>query len=298
MDGLNLTTWDDYRVKLHMPFTWYRSNNTTTSGQWSNGCYWCNNAATTGYGRYFRLETATAGGNRYYRAWGMSMRAFSNTYVEPDNTWTVVAWTLWSAGIFYNTTLWLISITNGSDKSFTIKDKNEWATTVYSDWDVLTEENMGKVFQWGNNYGFPSTWAISKTSSTQVNTSSYAPSTYNSDTYITGSYDWSDPENNNLWGETTWIVHVQDGKVISATDTSTLAGLEDTTITSPTNWQVLSYNSTSQKRENTTFQWWAIQYNTNSPYKPGYFRVGTQAQYDALQQYYTEQPNDTIYFCI
>ena len=79
---------------------------------------------------------------------------------------------------------------------------------------------------------------------------------------------------------------------------TTLVDLEDTTITSPTNWQVLSYNSTSQKWENTTFQWGAIQYNTNSPYKPGYFRVGTQAQYDALSQYYTEQENDTIYMTI
>jgi hypothetical protein len=79
---------------------------------------------------------------------------------------------------------------------------------------------------------------------------------------------------------------------------TTLVDLEDTTITSPTNWQVLSYNSTSQKWENTTFQWGAIQYNTNSPYKPWYFRVGTQAQYDALQQYYTVQENDTMYFTI
>jgi hypothetical protein len=79
---------------------------------------------------------------------------------------------------------------------------------------------------------------------------------------------------------------------------TTLVDLEDTTITSPTNWQVLSYNSTSQKWENTTFQWGAIQYNTNSPYKPGYFRVGTQAQYDALSQYYTVQENDTMYFTI
>lgn len=41
-----------------------------------------------------------------------------------------------------------------------------------------------------------------------------------------------------------------------------------------------------------------ITYNPDSPYKPKYHRVGTQAQYDALPQYYTEQENDTIYMTI
>jgi hypothetical protein len=100
-----------------------------------------------------------------------------------------------------------------------------------------------------------------------------------------------------------WNVPVLDanGKLESSivpSMTTSLSALTDVTITSPTNWQVVSYNSTSQKWENTTFQWGAIQYNTNSPYKPGYFRVGTQAQYDALSQYYTEQENDTMYFTI
>lgn len=41
-----------------------------------------------------------------------------------------------------------------------------------------------------------------------------------------------------------------------------------------------------------------ITYNPDSPYKPKYRRVGTQAQYDTLSQYYTEVENDTIYFTI
>lgn len=41
-----------------------------------------------------------------------------------------------------------------------------------------------------------------------------------------------------------------------------------------------------------------ITYNPDSPYKPKYHRVGTQAQYDALQQYYTEVENDTIYMTV
>ena len=43
---------------------------------------------------------------------------------------------------------------------------------------------------------------------------------------------------------------------------------------------------------------WDITYNPDSPYKPKYHRVGTQAQYDALSQYYTEEENDTVFFCI
>lgn len=100
-----------------------------------------------------------------------------------------------------------------------------------------------------------------------------------------------------------WNVPVLDanGKLetsIVPSMTTSLSALTDVTIASPTNWQVVSYNSTSQKWENTTFQWGAIQYNTNSPYKPGYFRVGTQAQYDALSQYYTVQENDTIFMTV
>ena len=106
----------------------------------------------------------------------------------------------------------------------------------------------------------------------------------------------------NTW-TSAWNVPVLDanGKLESSivpSMTTSLSALTDVTTTSPTNWQVLSYNSTSQKWENTTFQWGAIQYNTNSPYKPWYFRVGTQAQYNALQQYYTVQENDTIFMTV
>ena len=41
-----------------------------------------------------------------------------------------------------------------------------------------------------------------------------------------------------------------------------------------------------------------IAYAPTSPYKPKYHWVGTQAQYDALSQYYTDEENDTIYMTI
>jgi hypothetical protein len=126
-------------------------------------------------------------------------------YVEPNNTWTVVAGSLGSAGIFYNATLWLISVTNGTDKRITMKDKNEWATTVYNDWDTLTQANMGNYYQWGNYYGFPSTGSVSLTSSTKVNTTGYGWSNpYSSSTFILSAStntDWSNPSNDNLWSD-------------------------------------------------------------------------------------------------
>lgn len=36
----------------------------------------------------------------------------------------------------------------------------------------------------------------------------------------------------------------------------------------------------------------------SSPIKPKYKWYGTQADYDALTQYYTEEENDTVYFTI
>lgn len=86
-------------------------------------------------------------------------------------------------------------------------DKNLWATTVYNNWDTLTEANMGYMYQWWNNYWFPSTWTISNTSSTHVDASAYWPTNpYSSDTFITWGSDWSSVQNDDLWWDTTGII--------------------------------------------------------------------------------------------
>jgi len=76
-----------------------------------------------------------------------------------------------------------------------------------------------------------------------------------------------------------------------------LVDLEDTNITNPQDWDVIKYDATTQKYVNAPDEW-GLAYTPTSPYKPKYHRVGTQAQYDALSQYYTEQENDTMYFTI
>lgn len=206
MNWLSLTTPYWWRTNLHMPYAGYRNNSDASlSDQGSYGYYWSSSASSS-YARYLRLYLSTVlADNDSRRVYGYSVRCFKNSYVAPDSSWTVVQWTLWSAWIFWNQSEWLISITDGST-GYTIMDKNLWATTVYNDWDTLTQANMWNMYQWWNNYWFPSTWTISNTSSTQVDASAYWPTNpYSSDTFITWSYDWSSVYNGNLrWWET-WV---------------------------------------------------------------------------------------------
>lgn len=78
-------------------------------------------------------------------------------------------------------------------------DRNLGATSN----DITSSDSYGYHFQWGNNYGFPYDEEIT-TSSTQVDASSYGPSTpYSSDTFIirtSSPYDWSSVQNDNLRG--------------------------------------------------------------------------------------------------
>lgn len=201
MNWLSLTNWDSYRIKLHIPFAGRRQYSASLYQQGSIGHYWSSSPYDSDDpdARYFYLSSSSVRSNDYAlrSCWG-SVRLFLDEYIEPDNTRTVEQWTLWGAWIFHNADLWVISVTNGSDKSITMYDKNVWATTVYNDWDTLTEANMWKMFQWWNYYWFPSTWTIIKTSSTAVDTTWYGgDKPYSSDTFITREYR-SNPLNDNL----------------------------------------------------------------------------------------------------
>ena len=124
-------------------------------------------------------------------------------------------------------------------------DKNLWATAVYSDWDTLSQDNMWNMYQWWNNYWFPSTWTISNTSSTQVDASSYWPGNYySSDTFITWSDDWSSVSNNDLWWDTTWTITQEN--VISNIGVLSVNGQTwDVTIVSPDMSNYLAKDNTT-----------------------------------------------------
>lgn len=215
MDWLSLTTWDSWRTNLHMPFAGNRLyNDGAVYDQGSNARYW-SSSPRGGSSRpndvwllAFNSSYVNPSGN-ITRAYGLSLRCFKDSYITPDSTWTVVQWTLWSAWIFWNQTEWLISITNWTT-GYTIMDKNLWATTVYNNGDTLTQANMWNMYQWWNNYWFPSTWTISNTSPTQVDASDYWPNTenwyYSSDTFIKWNNDWSSVQNDDLWWWVTWVV--------------------------------------------------------------------------------------------
>jgi len=234
-------TWDWWRTYLHIPFAGYRNySSTSLYSQGSVGYYWSSSPAPTGYNNaahLLRLDSSSVDlFYSYYRAYGYSVRCFKDEYVAPDSSWIVVRWTLGSAWIFWNQTDWIISITWDWTTGYTIMDKNLWATTVYNDWDTLTQANMGNMYQWWNNYWFPSTWTITNTSSTQVDASGYWPTNpYSSDTFITWNADWSSVQNDDLWGDTTWIIE----NVISNTWVTSVNGQTwDVTISWATWWNI------------------------------------------------------------
>ena len=216
MDWLSLTAWDNWRINLHMPFTGFREYSNAGLSYQGIGYYWSSSPSESNrpyYARYLYLESYNIYTfNDNQRARGQSIRCFKNSYMKPTSSWTVINGTLWSAWIFWNQNKWLISITSNWTTWYTIQDKNLWATAVYSDWDTLTQANMWNMYQWWNNYWFPSTWSVSKTSSTQVNAQNYWPwNYYESDTFITRSgrpYDWSSVRNDNLRWWVDWNVPV------------------------------------------------------------------------------------------
>lgn len=212
MSWLWLSSWDNWRINLHMPFAGYRNySNAVIGSQGVNSNYWSSSPYTSSYpnlARHLSLNSSNVYENNYdYRTFGYSVRCFKNSFELPTSSWTVITWTLWWAWIFWNQTEWLISITSNWTTWYTIQDKNLWATTVYSNWDTMTQANMWNMYQWWNNYWFPSTWSIT-TSNTQVDASTYWPwNYYSGSTFITGT-NWSFVQNDNLRWWVDWNVPV------------------------------------------------------------------------------------------
>lgn len=92
--------------------------------------------------------------------------------------------------IFHSPALWLISVSvnNGLTRK-TIADKNLWATKYVGETGATDEETYGYYYQWGNNYGFATTWTVT-TSSTNINVpTSDVPSMFSNSTFRTGTND-------------------------------------------------------------------------------------------------------------
>lgn len=201
---MDTSNWNCMKTYLKMPFAGCRRSSSSIYNQGETGFYWSATAAGAHAARvmlFYSEDLYPQLGD--CRSFGYSIRCFKNTPAIPDNNWTTLFdWSsiaTW-AWIFHNTTAWLISISSDWQNRITIQDKNLWASTVYNDWDTLSEANCWKYFQWWNNYGFAWTWSVT-TSSTKVDASNYWPwNYYSSSTFITTNItDWSSVQNDNLW---------------------------------------------------------------------------------------------------
>ena len=200
---------------LKIPLPWRRASESWSyDGMWNS--FWEYWTCTSNWIRAFRLfirndsswKEIFAPSDTLKPSW-LSIRPFKDVPVIPDNSWTkTYSWT-WTAWIYHNSSLWLISISSDWTTRYTIADKNLWATTVYSNWASLSEANCGKFYQRWNNYWFPYSWSVT-TSTTPVDASNYWPwNYYSSSTFICwteSSYNWDSSNNDDLrW----WVTGVQ-----------------------------------------------------------------------------------------
>ena len=191
---------------LKLPMAGYREYDTTyLDNRWTVWCYWSStpNDSTTAYILSFDGTNISSGNSITRSAW-LPIRAFKNTIALPDNTWTVLSWTLWSWWVFWNQTEWLITVTWDWTTGYTIMDKNLWATQVWNYWDAeWQEETCGQTYQWWNNYWF--TWddnlVILDPSHTKRDVTGYWPTNYYSNSYWVAESPWqnSTSNGNDLW---------------------------------------------------------------------------------------------------
>lgn len=196
----NATTMGTY---LKMPMAGRRDNSfgdvylvNSAGSYWSSTTSDANNAYNLNFN-----SSSIKPQDKLYRTYGLSVRCFKNSPVIPTSSWATLYQGTWNAWVFWNSTDWLISVSGDGQTWITIADKNLWATTVYNQWDTVSDVNCGNFFQRGNNYWFSHSWNIT-TSSTRVDASNYWPwNYYSSSTFITrmsSPYDWSSVQNDNL----------------------------------------------------------------------------------------------------
>ena len=203
--GVSLWAWTssgytDISNYLKLPLAWVRwYSDWSVSAQWSAWYYWCSDASW--WKAYHLLFNSywIFDGNTTYKCISHSIRAFKNTPVIPDSSWTVLYQWTWTSWIYHNSTLWLISISSDGQTWETIADKNIWASQLNDYWYTYQ--------RWNNNWFW---WGSVTISSTQVNASTYWPwNYYSSSTFITSNsspYDRSSVQNDNLWG---WVTGVK-----------------------------------------------------------------------------------------
>ena len=298
---IDTSNWNCMKTYLKIPFAGrcYFSNSPSNKG--TLGDYWASNAATGffSYGWAYTLKFASSYLDVYEtnRSTGCSVRPFKNTpvalsiedidYFDPYTQLPVIPWyeTLywsnnWIAWIYRDDTNWIITLSSDGETWITIADKNLWATTVYNDWDTLSQANCWNYFQRWNNYWFPRTWGAT-TSSTQVDASGYWPWNYYSSStliIVTDSpYDWSSVKNNNL----RWWVYTPINRVTirpNGTEKQIRPAWwqpgANTLCYYPLNWDLNDYSGNNR---NLTWSW--VTYTSWGPWQVGVFENWWYAYY-------------------
>lgn len=259
------TWWNNASTYLKLPFAGYRLPTSSTYNQGTNWYYQtCGFEASRWLFMSISESLVPDAPNYMTTTYAHSLRPFKDIPSIPDSSWTVLYQWTWTAWIYHNSQLWLISISSDWTTRYTIADKNLWATAVYNFWDTLSQSNCGNYYQWWNNYWFPRTWSVT-TSSTRVDASWYWPSSYNSSTFITAQWFNRDTSNNaNLWWWVTWAI--------------TYNWITNTGVLS-VNWQTgnisnVVINDSTGSKSIVKVRWW------------------TQAEYDAL----ATKDSSTLYF--
>jgi len=186
------------KSKLYIPVAWYIWKNGWSWESWTKVYLHTSTISASVYTKTFYTDNSTWKTiSEQQRAYGYWIRAFRNTPIIPDENWTETL----SGIVWYNESLWLISVLVGTNQYVTLQDKNVWATEVCTNRSTITANNRWKYFQRWNNYGF--TWDnISPTSETKVDPTWYWPSNpYSSNTFILCDVDSGsrcNPQNDNL----------------------------------------------------------------------------------------------------
>lgn len=231
----NVWTWQpeeqvvQLRWLLKMPFTWelqklsaswwrilnwrdsYASYMRTSSGYVNS-----NDNVVYAYAMNFWYWTASWGKRYGFNLsngsiWACSIRPFYNEKISPNGSWQTLYQGTWSAWIYWQKDLWLITVSDWTDY-VTIADKNLWATKVYNSWDTLSEENCWKFYQWWNNHEFPFDYTQINVTYDKVNVpiNCWPGNWYNSSIFYwpNGSTYQLSPFNTNLWWWVDWNVPV------------------------------------------------------------------------------------------
>ena len=332
-NSLWLSSWENFREYFKIPAASqnYKDNNWNTVNAGSATLLTCTES-TSDVTKACSIQVYSSIGTSatFYKSYAINIRPFKDDAVIPDSSWATLYQWAWDAWIFYNSTLWIISISSDWTNWKTIADKNLWATEVYNYWDTITASKRWYLFQWWNDNWFWRTETLTK-SSNQIDTTWYWPNNhYSSSTFITWNNDWSNPSNANLRWWVTWVVTLdnaitntgvlsvngQTGDVTLKTiNNNALVGSGNISLNVIFSWAITP--AASSQYEGKIFyntadkvfytcdgtQWskiwgWWFELAPNSPLSPKYRWYWTQAQYDALTQYYTDEVGDTVYYTI